>query len=73
MSDYTRFYFVSVGTPRTHLAGWSPAAGEWVIPCGTIRLGDSQFDVEDAPTKPLCLTCIDLTSDPSPAPRTRRR
>ncbi len=70
MADFTRFYFVSAGPPTAHLAGWDPAAGEWTIPCGRVAFSD--VTIFTVPTEPLCLTCIDITSDPSLAPRTHR-
>ena len=73
MTIFTFFFYVDAGTSRTHILAWNPDPRRWVIPCNMIER-PHRDRVTYAPTKPLCLTCIELTqSSTRTAPRTSNR
>lgn len=60
MTRYTAFYFVDVGSARTHIAAWRNSQEGWKIPCGLIDATSN--NVTYTPTKPLCQLCGRKTS-----------
>ena len=72
MTNYQAFYLIDVGTGKTHLAGFDSVAREWRVPCASIP-PPTEDAITYSPTKPLCVTCANLTYGPSLAPRTRHR
>ena len=72
MTMYQAFYLIDAGTGKTHLAGFDPIAGEWEVPCASIPPPDEDA-ITYSPTKPLCVTCANLTYGPAIAPRSSSR
>lgn len=72
MTEYSAFLFIDARTGTTHILGWKADIREWVLPCGNIKKPHRDHTTY-APTAPLCLSCVNLTSQPDPAPRTYHR
>ena len=72
MTNYQAFYLIDAGTERIHLVGFDPVAGEWLVPCASIP-PPTEDAITYSPTKPLCVTCANLTHGPSPSPSRFRR